>query len=243
MASATIRRRRRSVRDTPPRITMEYVDINSLAPYEFNPRDNAAAIESVANSIRSFGFLVPVVVDKDNVLVAGHTRIEAAKTMGLAEVPCVRAEYLTPDQADAFRIIDNKVAELARWDFDLLSTEISRLQGSGLVFTDYGFTQEEIDCLSDVVADDCLSVDSLIDSDARERIRRAERRAPSTSRFVLGEIVFFIQASDYRRWIDSIRAEFDFNETAIIAEIKRRLGITEEAVEAAQRVRSRIRSQ
>jgi hypothetical protein len=206
---------------------MHYLDISSIVPYELNPRDNAAAIESVANSIRSFGFLVPVVVDANNVLVAGHTRVEAAKTLGLNEVPAIKADKLTPDQIDAFRIIDNKVSELARWDFDLLSVEITRLTGSGIEFVGYGFTQEEVDCLSDAVADDCLNVDNLVDQEARDRTRRAERRAPATARFVLGELVFFITATEYRNWVSGVRELCDYDETAITAEIKRRLGISQ----------------
>jgi len=206
---------------------MHYLDISSIVPYELNPRDNAAAIESVANSIRSFGFLVPVVVDANNVLVAGHTRVEAAKTLGLNEVPAIKADKLTPDQIDAFRIIDNKVSELARWDFDLLSVEITRLTGSGIEFVGYGFTQEEVDCLSDAVADDCLNVDNLVDQEARDRTRRAERRAQAPARVVLGELVFFITATEYRNWVSGVRELCDYDETAITAEIKRRLGISQ----------------
>jgi len=211
------------------KISMSYMDINTLAPYAYNPRDNAGAIQSVANSIRAFGFLVPVVVDANNVLVAGHTRVEAAKTLGLSEVPVIKAEFLTEDQIDAFRIIDNKVAELARWDFDLLAPELGRLKGSGIVFTDYGFAQEEIDCLTDAVADDCLNTDNLIDQEARDRVRRVERRAPATARIVIGEIVFFIPASDYRNWVAGIRELCDYDELAIAAELKRRLGIRAES--------------
>jgi len=220
----TSRRTRRRAVDA-PRVHMQYLDIQSIVPYEFNPRDNAPAIESVANSIRSFGFLVPVVVDANNVLVAGHTRVEAAKLLGLNEVPAITAEHLTEDQINAFRVIDNKVAELAGWDFDLLAGEISKIRGAGLMLTDFGFRQEEIDCLTDVVADDCLNTDNLVDANARDRIRRTERRAPATSRFVMGEIVFFIPAATYRTWVDNIRNEHDYNETEIVDSIKTRLGI------------------
>jgi hypothetical protein len=209
------------------RYQMEYVDVGSIVPYEFNPRDNAGAIESVANSIKLVGFIVPVVLDRDNVVVAGHTRIEAAKRLRLAEVPTIRAEQLTVDQLTAFRAIDNKTAELAKWDFDLLSGEIAKLRDSGITLTDFGWTREELDCLDDMVQDDCLSTDGLVDLDAQERLRRAERRAPSTARFVLGELVFFIQATDYRNWVDGVRTLHDYNEVEIVADLKRRLGITE----------------
>lgn len=228
MASTSVRRtRRRGPAPTDVRITVEYTDINSLVPYSFNPRDNAAAIASVAASIKTFGFIIPVIIDADNVLVAGHTRVEAAKTLGMTEVPTVTATHLTEEQINAFRLIDNKVAELAKWDFDLLSGEIGKLSESGLTLTDFGWTKSELDCLTDMVQDDCLSTDGLVDLEAQERLRRAERRAPATARFVLGELVFFISATDYRNWVDGIRTLHDYNETEITAELKRRLGITE----------------
>lgn len=235
--NAAVKRTRRTAKPKPAgksspldhRIQMAYMDINTLAPYAYNPRDNAGAIESVANSIRAFGFLVPVVVDGSNVVVAGHTRIEAAKTLGLSEVPVIKAEFLSEEQIDAFRIIDNKVAEIARWDFDLLADELGRLKNSGLVFTDFGFAQEEIDCLTDAVSDDCLNVENLVDQEARDRVRRTERRAPSTARMVIGEIVFFVPATDYRNWINGIRELCDYEESAIAAELKRRLGIRMDA--------------
>jgi hypothetical protein len=215
----------RSTDKSRTRVELEYRDIHDLQNYDFNPRDNAPAIESVANSIRTFGFLIPVVVDANNVLVAGHTRVAAAKTLGMDEVPVVQVGHLSEAEINAFRVIDNKVAELAKWDFDLLAGEISKLQGSGLTLTDFGWSREEIDCLTDVVADDCLNTDNLVDIEARERIRRAERRAPATARFVLGELVFFIPASEYREWVNGIRTLCDYDEQAITAELKRRLGI------------------
>lgn len=238
------RRNRTPTPPTPPlpnnireRVQLEYRDITELRAYELNPRDNAPAIESVANSIRTFGFLIPVVIDSNNVLIAGHTRVAAALQLGMAEVPVVQVDHLSETEANAFRVIDNKVAELARWDFDLLAGEIDKLQGSGLTLTEFGWTREEIDCLSSVVADDCLNTEGLVDDQARERMRALERRAPQTARVVIGEIVFFLPAADYRRWVDGIRVEYDYNEAAIIAALKDRLGMVEANVEAAIRVR------
>lgn len=219
------------------RVQLEYRDITELQNYTHNPRDNSPAIESVANSIRTFGFLIPVVVDANNVLIAGHTRVAAAIQLGMSEVPVVQVDHLSESEANAFRIIDNKVAELARWDFDLLSGEIDKLQGSGLTLTEFGWTREEIDCLSSVVADDCLNTEGLVDDNARERMRALERRAPATARVVIGEIVFFLPAADYRRWVEGVRVEFDYNDEAIIAAMKDRLGMIEARVEAAIRVR------
>lgn len=210
---------------TGTRIQLEYRDITEIKGYAHNPRDNSPAIESVANSIKTFGFLIPVVIDQDDVLIAGHTRVAAATSLGMTEVPTVQVGHLSEAEINAFRVIDNKVAELAKWDFDLLAGEISKLQGSGLTLTDFGYTREELDCLTDVVADDCLNTEGLVDVEARERIRRAERRAPATARMVLGEIVFFVPATEYREWINGIRVLCDYNEADITAEIKRRLGI------------------
>lgn len=207
------------------KIQLQYTDINSLVPYDYNPRDNAPAIDALAESIRTFGFLIPVVVDSDNVLVAGHTRVEAAKVLGMAEVPSVLADHLNEDQINAFRLIDNKVAELAKWDFDMLSGEIAKLEGTGITLTDFGWTREELDCLSQMVADDCLATEGLVTLETRERLARTERRAPATARFVLGELVFFIPATEYRSWVEGIRSLHDYNETDIVDDLKRRLGI------------------
>lgn len=233
MHKTSRRRRTETPAQTPARnkcntkVRLEYRDISDLRNYEYNPRDNAPAIESVANSIRTFGFLIPVVIDEDDVLVAGHTRVAAAITLGMQEVPTVKVTHLTESEVNAFRVIDNKVAELAKWDFDLLAGEIGKLQGSGLTLTDFGWSREELDCLTDVVADDCMNTEGLVDLSAQERIRRTERRAPATARFVLGELVFFIPQTEYRDWINGVRTVNDYNEQDITADIKRRLGITQ----------------
>lgn len=98
--------------------------IDEIIPYERNPRKNDGAVEAVAASIREFGFKVPIVVDSQNVIVTGHTRHKAARKLGLTECPCIRADDLTPEQVRAYRLADNKVAELAEWDFDLLAVEL-----------------------------------------------------------------------------------------------------------------------
>lgn len=101
-----------------------YKGVGDLIPYEKNPRNNEQAVDKVANSIREFGFKVPIVVDKYNVVVCGHTRLKAAKKLGLTEVPCVYADDLTDQQIKAYRIADNKVSELASWDDELLTQEL-----------------------------------------------------------------------------------------------------------------------
>lgn len=91
------------------------------------PRKNEEAVKYVMESIKEFGFKVPIVIDKNNVIVAGHTRHKAAKNLKLKEVPCIIAEDLTEEQIKAFRLADNKVSEFAEWDFDLLYSELGEL--------------------------------------------------------------------------------------------------------------------
>ena len=98
-----------------------------LIPYEKNPRKNEEAVQYVANSIKEFGFKVPIVIDKNNVIVAGHTRYKASKELGLKEVPCIIADDLNDEQIKAFRLADNKVSEKALWDYDLLDEELEEI--------------------------------------------------------------------------------------------------------------------
>ena len=102
-------------------------DINELVPYENNARINDKAIDIVANSIQEFGFKNPVIIDKDNVLVAGHTRVEACKRLGITKVPCIVADDLTEEQIKAFRIADNSSAQVAEWDMDKLMAELETI--------------------------------------------------------------------------------------------------------------------
>ena len=123
---------------------IEYLKLDELKPYENNPRNNESAVQYVANSIREFGFKVPIVIDKDKVIVAGHTRFKAAKQLGLEEAPCIIADDLSPEQIKAFRLADNKTAEMALWDDDLLKSELEGLLDD-FDMSDFGFFDEELD--------------------------------------------------------------------------------------------------
>lgn len=118
-----------------------------LIPYEKNPRHNEGAITAVAKSIEKFGFKVPIVVDASNVIVNGHTRLKAAKYLGLKEVPTIIADDLTPEQIKAFRLADNKVGEIATWDEELLNAELDELADLDLDFdmTEFGFDLPDIE--------------------------------------------------------------------------------------------------
>lgn len=132
---------------------MEILEMNvaDLIPYENNPRKNDDAVDKVALSISAFGFKVPIIIDKDNVIVAGHTRHKAAQKLGLTTVPVIRADDLTDDQIKAFRLADNKVAEFAEWDFDALEKE---LDGIEMDLSLFGFADEQEEEQAKVTEDD-----------------------------------------------------------------------------------------
>lgn len=123
---------------------IEEIKVSELKPYENNPRIiPEEAVERVAASIREFGFKVPLVIDKDNVIVTGHTRLKAAQRLGLATVPCVRAAELTPEQVRAFRLADNKTGEFSRWDDSKLLEELGGIQDIDM--EDFGFVGDPMD--------------------------------------------------------------------------------------------------
>lgn len=119
---------------------IEIVPVDQLVPYYNNPRLNNDAVDAVANSIKEFGFKQPIVIDKDNVIIAGHTRWEASQELGLTEVPIIRADDLTEEQIKAYRIADNKTAELADWDLDKLELEMMDLDDNYM--SQFGFDFE-----------------------------------------------------------------------------------------------------
>lgn len=137
------------------------IKINDLVPYENNPRFNEKAVEKVKASIKEFGFKVPVVVDKNNVIVAGHTRVKAAEQLGIEVVPCLVADDLTDEQIKAFRLVDNKVSEFAEWDFSKLEEEMAELGDFDL--SEFGFAEieREQDFIGDLL-DNGLGVDEQV---------------------------------------------------------------------------------
>lgn len=118
-------------------------NIEDLKPYENNPRFNDDAVEYVAKSIEEFGFKVPMVIDKNNVIVAGHTRYKAALELGLTEVPCIVADDLNEEQIKAFRLADNKVSEKSQWDYELLDEELENILSINM--EDFGFLNVNTD--------------------------------------------------------------------------------------------------
>ena len=133
---------------------MKIIDkkLSELKPYEKNPRKNDEAVKYVMESIKEFGFKVPIIIDKNNVIVCGHTRYKASKKLKLDTVPCIIADDLTDEQIKAFRLADNKVSEKAEWDFDLLDDELKGIFDFDM--TDFGFEFEDDEKSAQEVVED-----------------------------------------------------------------------------------------
>lgn len=133
---------------------MQIIDkkIGEIKPYEKNPRKNDNAVDAVASSISQFGFKNPIVIDGNNVIICGHTRYKAAQKLGLDVVPCVVADDLTEEQIKAYRLADNKVAELAEWDIDLLGEELDGI--FDIDMSDFGFDLSEEEEETEIIEDE-----------------------------------------------------------------------------------------
>jgi len=136
---------------------IELRQLADIKPYPGNPRQIDAAVDAVAESIRQFGWRQPIVVDTEGVIICGHTRYKAALKLGLTEVPVHVATDLTPAQIKAYRIADNKTADLAVWDYELLPIELAELQGMDVDLELLGFSQDELAKLLDPGVKDGLT--------------------------------------------------------------------------------------
>lgn len=139
---------------------VEQIKIEEILPYDQNPRDNSAAVEKVADSIKEFGWQQPIVVDEEKIILAGHTRHLAALSMGVKEVPVLIAKGLTEAQKKAYRIVDNKTSELAEWDKELLKSEFLALQELDFDLNLTGFDLDEISKMS---GEDLMQFDEELD--------------------------------------------------------------------------------
>ncbi|WP_283598212.1 ParB N-terminal domain-containing protein [Ligilactobacillus saerimneri] len=116
------------------------MDISEVKPYENNPRINEGGVEATANSIKEFGWQQPLVVDRDHVIIVGHTRLKAAEKLGLKKVPVVVADGLSEEQVKAYRLADNKTGELSDWNTKLLDDELQSLVDMDM--SDFGFDED-----------------------------------------------------------------------------------------------------
>lgn len=126
-------------------LKVEYLSLEEIIPYVNNPKTHPQRqIQALMSSIKQFGYVAPIIVDKDNIIIAGHGRYEALKRLGYERIPVIRADGLTPEQARAYRIADNRIAELGKWDEELLAVELESLKSAGV---ETGFTDKEIEKL------------------------------------------------------------------------------------------------
>ena len=143
--------------------------VSELIPYINNPRNNDDAVDAVASSIKNFGFKVPIVIDSNNEIINGHTRLKAAKKLGLETVPVIVADDLTPEQIKAFRLADNKVGEIATWDEEALAVELEELKKLDFDMSEFDFeidepqTQEKDENTDSVLIDEKMII--IIESD------------------------------------------------------------------------------
>lgn len=150
------------------------VPIDQIKPYENNPRINDDAVQETANSIKEFGWQQPIVVDKDNVIIVGHTRLKAAKKLKLKKVPVVIADRLSEQQVKAYRLADNKTGELADWDMELLDIELDDIVDFDM--SDFGFDDVEKDVnkeLEDLSDKDLTAYQLILDFENEEELQIA----------------------------------------------------------------------
>ena len=132
------------------------IKVEQVIPYENNPRKNDGAVAAVVESIKQCGYCSPIIIDENNMILCGHTRLKALKQLGYKEVECVRKLGMTEDEKKKYRILDNKTAEIAEWDFDLLNEELKNLDFGDF---DFGFDMSAFECHQEIVEDEAPEVD------------------------------------------------------------------------------------
>lgn len=199
-------------------MNIEMWPVDRPKPYPGNPRVNAGAVDAVAESIKRFGFRVPVVVDSADVIIAGHTRMLAAAKLGLKEVPVHVAADLSPDQAKALRLADNKSGEIATWDDSLLARELGELFERGIDMGDIGFTEAELEAARVKAAQyDC-------ESGEMPALREGDKEAFSHPTFTLSDAQALVvdqaieKAKESGPFVDTGNGNSNGNALARIAE-------------------------
>jgi len=159
--------------------------ISQIVPYANNPRSNDGAVPYVADSIQEYGFRVPILIDRNHVIIAGHTRYKAAIKLGMTELPCIIADELTPAQVKAYRLMDNKAAEKSKWNEELLAQEFEALANEGFDLAKTAFEPFEIESITNGMFDDG---DEGFDTEADEEEAAEEpdsSAAPVDERFAM----------------------------------------------------------
>ena len=178
------------------------IKVADLVEYENNPRFNDEAVEPVAESIKQFGFKVPIIVDKNNVIITGHTRKKAAELLQLEEVPCIVADDLTPEKIQAFRLADNKTAEFAQWDMEKLNEELSQLTAFDIDMSSFGF-EFDFDIENNVDEDD-FDVESALEEIEEPTSKPGDIYILGNHRLMCGDST---QKEDVMRLMDNQEAD------------------------------------
>jgi len=167
---------------------IEQIPIEEIKPYKNNPRQNRRAVEIVAKSIKEFGFKNPIILDKNNEIIAGHTRLKAAEKLEMKEVPVIRVDDLTPDQVKAFRIADNKTSEYATWDDPLLKEELIALQNADFKLDLTGFSFKELgNILEKEIVEDTIEVNAYERAKSKTKIKKGELYELGDHRLMCGD--------------------------------------------------------
>lgn len=205
------------------KVELVYKDSATLVPYWNNPRMNDSAVEGLKKSLQEFDFLVPIVVDENLVVVTGHTRLKASLELGLKEVPVIVAKHLSAEQIKAFRIADNRLSENAQWDETRLSDELRQIQSMGFNLEATGFSSEELDCLTGVIAADCLE-----DMDYATICGQVSPKAVTARDNVIvsvGNYKFYLNVNTYKAWEGDLLQQFPKYKD-LVAELANRLGFS-----------------
>jgi DNA modification methylase len=194
---------------------IELIYIDKIKPYENNPRNNDAAVEKVAESIKEFGFKIPIVVDKDNIIIAGHTRYKAAKKLLLENIPVIKADDLTEQQVKAFRIMDNKSSEFATWNYEVLLSEMDSLKLDDYDLDLTGFELNELEQLEDkyspkeIQEDESFDVDEQLENIEEPKSKKGDIWLLGNNRLLCGDST---SKEDVAKLMDGHRAKLVFTD-------------------------------
>lgn len=182
-------------------VKIVYKNVGDLIPYGKNPRLNDSAVDAVANSIKEFGFKVPIVIDNNNVIIAGHTRLKASVKLGIETVPCIVADDLNDEQIKAFRLADNKTGELADWDFEMLTSELDEIDELNMELFGFDVIDDALDNLTEQDMDDEFDEDEC---DVEPIVKRGEVWKLGNHRLMCGDSV---SDKDIIRLMDGDKAD------------------------------------
>lgn len=194
-------------------------DAAELIPYENNARINDEAVEFVANSIAEFGFKNPIIIDANNVIIAGHTRLKAAQSLGITKVPCIIADDLTEEQIKAFRIADNSTSQVAQWDMEKL---LSELQDIDTDMSKYGLA-EQMKALEKELEKEAEEDEYVIPETIEPRVKLGEIWQLGKHRLMCGDST---KESDVKKLMDGELADLIFTDPPYNVAIENSQGMT-----------------